>query len=257
MKSAILCLVAYFASATALDASYASSLHDTLQNEVSKSLRGRKSPLEMNEEERDRETRFICSIINTAIPGAIECTCTNAILQGKIGFDCSASEPRCIGVDAGGLCAASSVKGEIELALLQLSAGLRLEACAGQASANTTLTPVQIPLGNVCFKVAAKAGLSGVGITECSASILGYECAACGSCVTNNNSTGIGVECDGLPINVCLPINIPVFTDRLNPELSLSEVADPAVWESVSTELAIEVAQYEIKEANRRKLASN
>jgi hypothetical protein len=248
MKFLLLGFLTYLAAVGATD-----SLTQTVTEAISKGVtaahlrRGLKDPLEMTYEEHERETFFVCSIINGVLPSTISCDCTTMFFSLSIGFTCASSEYGCIPIPVvGDLCSSSSVSGQVGLNIGQLALNLNVLACADNALLNRTDTNSgeieTTELGDICANIGMLAGLGGASITDCSVNIRAQTCESCTSCLTGSNSTGLQFSCPGL-IDVCIPINIPIFVRELNPDLTLSEAADAEAWGVFATEIAIQVAE--------------
>jgi hypothetical protein len=254
MKFLLFGFLTYLAAVDATD-----SVTRTVTEAVNKAVtaahlrRGLKDPLEMTDEDHERETLFFCSTINGLLPDNISCDCTTNILQLRVGFTCAAAELGCQSIPSiGDLCSKISVSGTVSLSLAQLAVVLDLKACAEDTLVNSTTTG-EVVLGDICANIDLIAGFRGAGITGCSLAIFNRTCESCSSCTTGSNSTGIQFACPTIGnIDVCVPISIPIFVreggdSNLNPALNLKDVMNTEVWDALIADIAVEY--YHVKQS--------
>ena len=207
-KSLLAIMALCFTSASA----YNPQNGDIRPHEDQTALRG---PSNRYEKDEERQTLFLCNLVEGLFEDDVKCTCNNRWLFGEIGFTCDATDYRCTDLPVtGDYCGKASLTGKMNWFIFQVKTTLTVQACEKSAWANNTVAG-DIFVGDVCMGLGVTGRIVGSsGVSSCTAKFGDVTCDSCKSCkydVPRTNRTGVELACNNLKVKPCFPVEVATF----------------------------------------------
>lgn len=159
----------------------------------------------------DRKLQTACSIVETLFDDDVACSSCNMDMEsGLVEAQCDYLNEVCIDDN---ICFKPSFEGAAQGIPSDFQGSVTSKLCANGFSFNNVLLDALGAKGTLClvpkFDVSLENGIQSSVVNECSVEAFGLKCN--NSCAPCNDGSGIVFQCEGLPVEACLPVSLPTL----------------------------------------------
>ena len=187
---------------------------------VSEAKHIRFGTLEENSRGRGLQQEQICETVENLFNEDVVCSCKVDTKTGTSEYSCKSDDSE---VCFAGVCFIPTYDGTFLLEDNAVFQGaFKGGTCADETQFLNFPLVGNVELGKICIEADFEVNRDETGtiqadINDCKAEAFGIDCS-CEPCTLNDGANGVALNCDGLSVDDCLPLELPLstFSDIIN-----------------------------------------